>query len=296
LRSLKKTRYVTPRVVIVSNSPTQSDLPGFRKYLKRRKSLAIRLYSPRLSVGREQALRKAYRHTTASSPVFIIDGGDIITTQSLHSVIHLTETNHLRRIHLARQVSSGVSFYEHTIALMAAAAQLMERIRQLFPYSASHLPSGTLLQNPRKHTAHGIYLSGSPIAGSGVLMSPRLLPLVYLTAASFTLLSVLLYAASQAALLQAAQPLLLFLLIIAFAVFVTISWCQTMRPKDKWRLYAFAPISGLVLPVGLSILSGYRLFARSFRTQERRNIRRNSNRSRNQGNVLDNILPLKTRH
>lgn len=296
LRSLKKTRHLIPSVVIVSSNPAQHDLPGLRKHLKRRKGLTIRLYGSRLVTGREQALRKAYRHISRGNPVLVIDGGDIVTPQTLQATIHLAKSRNFNRIHLAHQVFSGSSLYEHTTALITVAAQLIERIHQLLPYSPHYLPSGTLLLHPKKDTPHGIYLSKLTVSGAGLLPTKHFVTMYYLLATGLVLLGMLLYAALQAAFLQTTLPLLLFLFVVAFATFVTISWSQTMRPKDKWQLYTFAPISGVVLPIGLTILASYELSVRSFRTLKGLHIRRNTNRNRNQRNILNNILPLKTRH
>lgn len=296
LRHLKKIHHVTLRIVIVSNGPARSSLSYLRKYLKRRKSLDVRLYSTRLPATRESALRKAYRYAAAGSPIFIIDNGDVITAQTLQSTVYLAETHRLSRIHLARQISAGVSFYEHTVALLAAATQLIERVHQLLPYSIHHLPSGTFLRTPKKITTHGVYLSRFSIAGPNLLTTKRITTLLSLTATSLILLGMLSFSAFHAALLHTTQPLLSFLLVAAFVTFVIASWSQATHTKDKWQLYAFAPISGIVLPIGLTILSGYELSGRLFRFLEGRYIRRNANRSRNQRNILNNILPLKARH
>lgn len=246
-------------ILIVDNATLGKHAHALRIGLRQLYHRPIRLYALKSAKPRRQAILAASRHIATRQLVAIIDGGDIITNELIE---HLPSSATLRRIghplRWLRGAPLGPSFAETAETLSYSAGRLLARSNSAIRSMTSNsIPAGTIYADsralrqiqPLQPLTSALLTTASP--------SPRSVAgLTLLLVAMLSLLALFGHVAYLAASLQTIQPLLLYGLISLFATSVLILWDQTTQLSHKAHLLLVAPLSGIILPVSLLILTG----------------------------------------
>lgn len=248
-------------IIIVDNATLGNHAHAFRAGLRQLYHHPIRLYVSRTPTSRRAAILAAIRYIPARQPIVVIDGGDIVTgnLMDLPSSASLRQLG--RVLQWPRSTPLGPSFAETAITLGYSARHFFTRARHaLWSSMSNSLPAGTVYADSRAlRRPLRLQPLHTPLPTTRSPLPHTTLGLAALLAAALSLLAILSHVAYLAASLQTVQPLLVFGLLSLFAVSVLILWDPTTRLVHKAQLLFTAPLSGLILPVSLLLLTGQSL-------------------------------------